>query len=328
MNNVAGMSGAQRRELFIATADRMGITAAAAEKDFWIVWVLFRLFSMPAWNNRLRFKGGTSLSKAYGLIERFSEDIDLILDWRGLTDQSPKAERSKTKQAQLNAAINIQAQELICKVLLPDLRVQVQPVCKATIDKQDAHTINIQYPAEFSAGYLRPVIRLEIGPLAAMLPMETRKITSYAAEHFPEVFDVQSVAVATISAERTFWEKATILHAEFHRSNEKALPSRYARHYYDLSRMAGTTWEDKALSDLGLLEQVVRFKKKFYPMGWASYESATPDSIRLLPAPIHTKALQSDYHAMKEMIFGEIPSFDGLLQTLFALEERIRRAGR
>ena len=323
MNKVAHASAKDRSDLFSATAAKMNITPAAAEKDFWIVWSLQQLFSLPNWAERLRFKGGTSLSKAYGLIERFSEDIDLILDWQGLSEQPPEGERSKTQQQLLNNAINEAAQTLIREQLLPDIQVAIAPVCKATLDSNDPHTINIEYPAEFAAGYLRPVVRLEIGPLAAMLPMEERSITSYAAEYFPQLFTQPSVTVATISAERTFWEKATILHAEAHRPSNKTLPSRYARHYYDLYRMADTACAANALESSELLSDVVAFKQKFYPAGWANYQSATLKSIQLLPADAHRNALKADYQAMQEMIFGDTPNFDTLMHTLNTLQQRI-----
>ena len=110
MDRVARLSPAQRRELFTETAARMGMTPAVVEKDFWVTWVLDRLFAVPALARLLMFKGGTSLSKAYGLIERFSEDIDLILDWRVLSGDDPLAERSRAQQTKLNDEINRLAQ--------------------------------------------------------------------------------------------------------------------------------------------------------------------------------------------------------------------------
>lgn len=266
MKAIAKLLASQRNELFSATASKMGITPAAAEKDFWIVWVLQQLFSLPEFAKHLCFKGGTSLSKAYALIERFSEDIDLILDWRGLSEQDPQGERSKTQQSKLNTNINQAAQTYIRETLLPGIQNAVMPICSAMLDENDPHTINIEYPAEFAAGYLRPVVRLEIGPLAAMLPKEQCAIQSYAADYFPEVFTEPSVDIPTILAERTFWEKLTILHAEAHRPNAKALPSRYARHYYDVYRMANSDCATRALQDSNLLNDVVAFKQKFYPM--------------------------------------------------------------
>ncbi|MGF2688518.1 nucleotidyl transferase AbiEii/AbiGii toxin family protein [Marinobacter sp. DUT-3] len=327
MRNIARETAQQRQDLFAATSSKMTMTPAAAEKDFWVVWCLDTLFSLPDWASRLRFKGGTSLSKAYGVIERFSEDIDLILDWTGLSDENPVAGRSKTKQGWLNTSINQAAQFLIREQLLPDLQRALQPVCQASLDKDDPHTINIEYPALFAPGYLRPIVRLEIGPLAAMLPMESKTVASYAAQCFPQVFQTPGVEVPTIRAERTFWEKMTILHAEAHRPADKPLPTRYARHYYDVYRMASSQYAESALKDIELLAEVVAFKQKFYPAGWASYQTAKPGTMRLLPSDAHIRALEVDYDAMTEMVFGDVPEFESLLQVLEALEERINNQG-
>lgn len=325
MKTVASLPSKQRKELFSLTATKMGIQPAAAEKDFWIVWTLQQLFNASEIAQYLCFKGGTSLSKAYGIIERFSEDIDLILDWRDLSEQDPQADRSKTKQSKLNISINQAAQHYIRETLLPNVQQKLSPECEVALDESDPHTINIHYPAEFAAGYLRPVVRLEIGPLAAMLPREPRIIKSYAAEHFPQAFAEPSIAVPTILAERTFWEKLTILHAEAHRPNDKAMPPRYARHYYDVYRMANTPCASRALLDTNLLKEVVSFKQKFYPMSWANYQTATSQTLKLLPAEEHKKALKADYLAMEEMIFGDIPAFDALIVAMEELQTRIHQ---
>lgn len=326
MKQVANLPPRKRNDLFAVAATKMGIRPAAVEKDFWIVWVLRQLFSLPDWSKRLRFKGGTSLSKAYDLIERFSEDIDLILDWTGLSEENPLATRSKTKQNRLNVSINEAAQKVIAKTFLPDIRQSVSSLCEAALDDADPHVINITYPAEFAAGYLRPVVKLEIGPLAAMLPMQKCAIQSYAAEHTPMAFEEPSVDVPTICAERTFWEKLTILHAEAHRPGDKPFPPRYARHYYDVCRMANSRCADRALANTALLNEVVAFKRKFYPANWANYETATCDGLQLLPTPQHGPALKKDYAEMAEMVFGNRPDFDTVLRTIEGLQSRIHRS--
>lgn len=323
MKHLALVSAQQRSELFAATAGRMGITPAAAEKDFWIVWVLALLFEHAKWGQLLRFKGGTSLSKAYGVIERFSEDIDLILDWSDLSTDNPTAERSKSSQQKLNARINQAAQTLIEEQLLPDLQNLLSHVCTVTMDGDDPHTLNVFYPAVFATGYLRPVIRLEIGPLAAMLPMQYCMIESYAASRFPQVFSLASVQVPTIKLERSFWEKLTILHAEAHRPTNKPLPSRYARHYYDVWCLAQHPDIDAFVQNTSLLAEVVQFKQQFYPVGWASYDTATPAQLKLLPATEHMDMLKKDYQAMQEMLFGLVPDFVTLMNDLQKLQNTI-----
>lgn len=323
MKTVAKLSEQERKELFTETANAMGVTAAAAEKDFWICWVLQHVFEDKQLNQYLRFKGGTSLSKCYNAIERFSEDIDLILDWSRLTRENPTGERSKTQQEKLNKSINEGAKVFIADTLLPHLSEIMGDMCELAIDLQDSHTINITYPKAFDSEYLRPQVRLEIGPLAAMLPMEWCDVQPYAAEHFPDVFEQVKVPVPTIAATRTFWEKLTILHAEAHRPSDKVLPARYARHYYDVFKLVESGLALHALQKPDFLEKVVAFKQRFYPSSWANYDSATLDQLVLQPAACHMGELQADYEKMQEMLFGERPEFEDIIQTLAKLEHEV-----
>ena len=323
MKKVAQLSKQERKELFSETASQMNITPAAAEKDFWICWVLLHLFEDEELSQYLRFKGGTSLSKCYNCIERFSEDIDLILDWTPFTEENPTESRSKTKQGKLNQNINEQAQAYIADTLLPRLSELMTETCELEVDPEDPHTINITYPKAFNSEYLRPQVRLEIGPLAAMLPMEVRDVQPYAAQYFSNIFEQTKVSIPTIVVERTFWEKLTILHAEAHRPADKALPSRYARHYYDVYKLVESGVHTRALTDLKLLEDVVIFKQRFYPSGWANYDTATLAELVLQPSKNHIDALKMDYQQMQEMLFGSKPHFEDIIGALISLEDDI-----
>jgi hypothetical protein len=324
MNKVALASSENRKELFSATAKKMNTTSAIIEKDFWVVWVLDKIFSDERLNKILMFKGGTSLSKVFDLIGRFSEDIDLILDWREVTKEDPKEARdSKTKQVKFNVQINEDAKAYIKDVLLPVITEIVSPLCTCTIDESDAFNINVTYPASFDDLYLRPQILLEIGPLASWLPYDSFEITPYAAQHFSKVFEKPKCSVNAIVAKRTFWEKATILHQEANREQEKPLPSRYSRHYYDVAVMAKSAVKNEAIKDLELLKTVVEFKKKFYPAAWAKFDDATPDSLKLLPPSFRVEELRKDYKAMEHMIFDKYLEFDEIVEILKALEDEI-----
>jgi hypothetical protein len=177
MERVARLPARERSELFSESATQKGTTPAVVEKDFWVTWVLNRLFKEPDLARLLMFKGGTSLSKVYHLIERFSEDIDLVLDWRVLSGEDPLAERSKTRQARLNVVLNEKAQQYIGGELLRMVEGALDGVCDCSVDGDDPHVIGISYPAAFPDDYLRPEVRLEIGPLASWLPYEERKIS-------------------------------------------------------------------------------------------------------------------------------------------------------
>ena len=323
MDKVAHLPAKDRSELFSEAAAKKSTTPAIIEKDFWVTWVLNRLFQEPELSKLLMFKGGTSLSKVYQLIERFSEDIDLVLDWRGLTDEDPLAMRSRNKQARLNQELNEQAQIYIAGELLDRLTVSLGGICDCEVAQGEPHVINVRYPGAFSDKYLRPELLLEIGPLASWVPHEERNISCYAAEEFPDLFESPECTVKVIKAERTFWEKATILHQEAHRPEDKPQPPRHSRHYYDLAKMAGAPVKKVALADRALLENVVQFKQRFYPQAWAHYESAKPGAMRLVPDGHVQKAVETDYAAMANMIFGDIPAFADIMEVLQALEDEI-----
>jgi hypothetical protein len=332
MNGVATLSGQERKELFTLTAQKRGMgTIAIIEKDFWVCWTLKQLFEHSELSQLLIFKGGTSLSKVYGLIERFSEDIDLVLDWGKVNEgQDPMAERSKTKQGQLNDALNANAISYISETMMPWLQEALGSHCELEIkaeERDQGHVVRVEYPKTENSGSILPYIQLEIGPLASWLPHSEHSVRPYAAEDFPNLFTKPECRVRAIDAERTFWEKATILHHEAHRPEGSPVPPRYSRHYYDLCLMAADE-ELKASSfeKTDLLASVVEFKKKFYPRGWANYDAAVAGSLKLIPADSIVAEMEKDYEAMQEMIFGDYPAFDEIITSLRALEEEINHS--
>ncbi len=333
MDKIAAGSATDRRDLFGESASRLGMNPAIVEKDFWVCWILKHLFGEPSLREQIVFKGGTSLSKVFHLIERFSEDIDLILDWRllgyGIAQGNDPYQsiQSKTKQSRYNQEMNARAAEYIRGTLLAQLNHIFSPVgeLRASIDESDPHTVNVRFPAAFSASYIRPEVRLEIGPLASWVPSSAQTIHPYAADSFPKAFVEPDCAVIAIDAERTFWEKATILHQEAHRPG--TVPARYSRHYYDLYKLAGSPIKDAALTDRDLLQAVVEFKERFYYSSWAHYDEARPGSFRLLPPEKQRDALERDYRAMRDMFYKEPPAFGEILDALQALENEINAVG-
>jgi predicted nucleotidyltransferase component of viral defense system len=329
MDKIAIGPAADRRDLFRESASRLGMNPAIVEKDFWVCWILKRLFTAPVLKDHMVFKGGTSLSKVYGLIDRFSEDIDLILDWRLLgygTEEGSdphKAITSKTKQSRYNQEMNAKAAAYIQETLLVQLNelFVAVPDLATKIDETDPHTVNVRYPAAFAAEYIRAEVRLEIGPLASWIPSGSRTIQAYAAESFPKAFADPACAVVAIDAERTFWEKATILHQEAHRVG--TIPARYSRHYYDLYKLAESAIKEPTLSNVALLKDVVEFKERFYYSSWARYDLARPGSFRLSPPGNQIPALVRDYRAMRDMFYREPPEFTAILKGLATLEREI-----
>jgi len=329
MRQIARLPVKDRNALFRNTAHKLGMTEAIIEKDFWVCWILDYLFNECPWKTHLAFKGGTSLSKSFGIIKRFSEDIDLILDWRilGYTKDEPWNQRSNTKQDMFNKEANLKAEEFLKNDFIPNLRNDLYKELNAEIscfpDPDDGQTVKFAYPGTFSDSAILPEIRLEIGALAAWTPAAKKSITPYAAEQYPHLFSKVDTEVLTVLPERTFWEKVTILHREANRPIEREFPSRYSRHYYDLCCMASTDVKSKAFADVNLLEKVVAFKDKFYHCSWANYEDAIVKSMRLLPPEYNIKKLEDDYEHMQNMIFGPRPGFNEMMDTLAKLENEI-----
>lgn len=328
MDKVALLSAEKRNELFEESARRRGVLPAIIEKDFWVCWVLKKLFESKKLSKHLVFKGGTSLSKVYGVIDRFSEDIDLVLDWGllgyGKDGEDPWEEKpSSTQLDKFNKEFNERSREYIRDFLFGDISELLAgyPEVSMKIRENDGNVIDVTYPASFKATSLRPSIMLEIGPLAAWVPSINSEITPFAAEEFPEVFEVPHCPVVAIKAERTFWEKATILHQQSYRTTD--MPKGYSRHYYDLFKLTNSSIKDNALSDLGLLQDVVAFKERFYRSPWARYDLAQPGSFRLIPSERDDSALQKDFAEMQPMIFHSIPSWEDILESLSELEKEI-----
>lgn len=331
MYRIARLPVVEREVLFRNTASRMGVNEAIVEKDFWVCLTLDYLFHLCRWKERFAFKGGTSLSKAYGLIERFSEDIDLILDWRtlGYGVMEPWESRSNTKQQRFNETANARTAEFLKDEFLPVFQKDMSEIMGGSasvfIQEDDRQTVQFEYPCSYQDQAILRVIRLEIGALAAWTPTQLTVIRPYAAEQYERVFSKPQTEILTTSAARSFWEKVTILHQEANRPEKLTMPARYSRHYYDLYRMALTPVKQEALLQPDLLQKVTEFKMKFYPRNWARYELAKPGTIALMPPPHSEKTLREDYARMRAMIYGEYPSYEEIMETLQTLESEINR---
>ena len=336
MDNVARFDSSRRGELFAETADRLQLSDTVVEKDFWVCWTLKQIFSIEFLKNTLLFKGGTSLSKVFQAINRFSEDIDLAVDYATLGfvgARDPRQEGiSKTKQNKILEEMLDACRQYIRNEFLPVLSERFHEVLAdrywaLTISPADPHIVQFRYPPSVAnrLAYFSPQVILELGTHAEFIPRDTFRFRSFAAEQFPQLFEEPEVLVTALVAKRTFWEKATILHAEYHRPLERPLPGRYSRHYYDLAMLAQSDIKPAALADFDLLATVVRHKQTFYPSAWARYDLATPGSLRLVPRAERLPALRLDYRDMAAMIFGGVPEFDWLIHQLALLESEINR---
>lgn len=315
------------RVLITNTARKKNIAEAVVEKDYWVTYFLDYLFNENKWKEYFTFKGGTSLSKCFGIIQRFSEDIDLILDWRvlGYDKLEPWLIRSNTKQDKFNKEINEKTERFLKEDFLTELIKDFsQEDFEFEIDSLDPQTILFSYPKIFDSNYLSQTIRLEIGSLAAWTPATNISIIPIIGDAYANIFK-EKTNIRTVSVERTFWEKATILHHEANRPESSKMPHRYARHYYDMYKIANSKYKDKAIKDKELLRKVTEFKMKFYPRKWAKYEDAMDSKLRLVPDKFRFLELENDYKAMSEMIYGEYPSFEEIIKILKELETEINK---
>jgi hypothetical protein len=342
MDDVARMDAGDRADLFAAAASRRALVPEIIEKDFWVCWTLHRLFTLPSLPAGLIFKGGTSLSKVYQAIERFSEDVDLSFDRAGLGfagDQDPLRAASGKKKKRGVEALQATCQRVIRDEFLPQLSAAFaatlsgKPADRWLLemdpDDPDQQTLLFHYPQSGRArpadepAYMRPFVRLEMGGRAEHWPVNESTVTSYAAEELPHLFRQPSCTVRVLAAERTFWEKATILHAWYHAPAEKRLRDRQSRHYYDVARMYETGTGKAAVQDTGLLLKVAEHKEVFFAAPWAKYREARPGSLRLVPPDARLPEISDDYRKMREMIFGPPPEFDHLLEILREIERQI-----
>lgn len=329
MHEVARALINERRVLFRNTSQKMNVHEAIIEKDFWVCLTLDYLFQRCIYKNRFAFKGGTSLSKAHTLIQRFSEDIDLILDWRvlGYRMTEPWDVRSKTKQEEFNREANERTILFLRDSLLPQMAKEVSEIigmkAELLINEDDPQTIIFKYPNIFTVEAILQEIKLEIGALATWSPVSVKTITPYAAEIYSRAFKKPNTNVLTVEPERTFWEKATILHHEANRPVDLLMPQRYSRHYYDLYCISKSEFKDRSLKNFELLKKVTEFKMRFYPRGWARYQDAKPGTFKLLPPAHNLRLLEEDYENMREMIFGSRPEFKKMIDALIKLENEI-----
>lgn len=329
------LKDADKNAYFEVVSTELGITPQLVEKDFWVCWILKTLFSLPASGSHLTFKGGTSLSKCYNIIKRFSEDVDVSIERTFLTSQESiepdKKQGTKENQRRLDH-LKQACQEKIADVIVPELEKKtgsaLSEIGKWEImldpDDLDNQTVLFTYPSVIDHGkgsYVQPVIKIEFGARSDHWPVEIMSVKPYVANAAGKM-TIEGTQVRVLGAERTFWEKATILHAISHGSKLRA---RMSRHYYDVSEMVGTSIYTKAIQNIDLLIKVAEHKALFFKDSKAHYNLAKPGSLRLMPLDEHLVLLNDDYRQMKEMFFDDPPSFESVLKKLKTAEEEINR---
>lgn len=316
-------------EIIRLVAMRKFLPEAIIEKDMWVSYLLDYLFNRCRYKDYFEFKGGTSLFKGYGVIDRFSEDVDIVVNTAAFIDvdikdvlKLPSKTQKQKRAEELNElAISFYKDKLI-PIMQEDISKEINKDITVSISEKEP-AIYVDYPSGYKDTYIHSSVKLEIGPLAAWTPNEERKISSFIQEEYPNLCETSAFPVLITMPKRTFWEKAIILHQEANRKKGK-LPSRYSRHYYDLFKMFSTIIKKEALEDRELLDEVRKFTMTFYYRSWSEFEKAKPGTFRLYPNDIYISELEADYVQMRKMIFGNnVPEFMEVLDTIGKLENEI-----
>lgn len=325
----------ERRLYIEQAAVRRSLSPVILEKDFWVCWLLGILFESE-FAGSLVFKGGTSLTKVFGVMDRFSEDIDLSLSPTFLNLPEAGTSRNQANKWMTRA-------EAACGVAVQN---QIAPALEATVatilGKHDrawfefltdpgthSPVLLFRYPSTQPAGfeYLKRAVKLEFGSLTDQQPVGRHPVRPWVAEVLPVAFPDWKCEVVALELERSFWEKATILHTEYHRPADKPTPDRFSRHYADTAALAKHPTASKAVDDHALRSRVLQWKSQFFGSSWANYDQAKSGAFRLVPPADRQAALRRDYQAMRDMYLTEPASFDNILAALAELEKRINNAG-
>ena len=332
------LPGQDRRDVFEAAAARLDTLPGYVEKDFWVCLVLGALFNRrPEGHPRLLFKGGTSLSKAFGLIERFSEDIDLVvfrdgLGFEGERDPTLAGGLSNNKRDALFKDLRAACRGYIRGALRTALASQFDKLatdCQIVPSHVDGETLFIEYPTLFPSGevsYVAPRVKIEAGARSALDPSRECTVTPYIANELPG-WSFASGGLRVIAPERTYWEKLLILHgAHCGYRDTGCLPAdkdRISRHYYDVAVITATEVGQSALVDMDLLDAVRNHNLVAFRQARKRFEEAVPGSMRLVPQAELRAVIEQDYRAMQGMILGDGPDFLWVMDQLRHAEAAI-----
>lgn len=315
-----------RRDVYAAASAQLGVPATIIEKDVWICWTLDVLFSsshaLP-----MAFKGGTSLSKVFGAINRFSEDIDLTIGFPEVNEELPE---SRNKRQRLADALRDRVADHVSSFALPELRGRLMSEFgEGEVVQHDEETIVLDYPSCYpkSGGYVHERVKVEFGGRNSIEPHASYRLTALVDQLGFEIV-TPTAQVSVLAPQRTFWEKVTLAHAECGRAEWKHDGERHSRHWYDLYMLADHEIGRSAIGDIDLLADVVRVKKAFWNHHTANYDQCLAGELRVLPDEPLLSLLKRDYEQMitAGMFSSLPPSFDDITERLVRLEEEINKA--
>lgn len=322
------LSKERRIEILNQATELTGLPAVAIEKDWWVTLALNVSFSLP-YSENIVFKGGTSLSKGWDLIERFSEDIDLAIDRKffGFEGDISKTQIKKLRKESCEF-ISTTFLEDLTKVLtdikaIDECKLIAQPVIDSDKDPQ---TIEIHYNSVVDTSeYLPQRILIEVSSRSLMEPTENREINSIISTNFPKQnFATKPFVISTVLPQRTFLEKVFLIHEEFSQKPEKIRIDRLSRHLYDLEKLMDTKHGIEALKNTELYNNIIAHREKFNTIRGIDYTNHAPNKIKIIPPDAVIKDYEKDYEAMTNfMIYGNSLTFKKMIERISELQKRI-----
>jgi len=316
----------KQQELFKQLSFKTGIQPQAIEKDAWVTLVLRIIFNSKI-SEHLIFKGGTSLSKAYKLIQRFSEDVDLAIsrEFLGFGGELTKGQIRKLRRKSHKFVSNEMLRIIIDEFEKEKIDEQLYKVGvkNKTISDQDPEIIEINYQSVFEElPYVKQKVLIEIGARSLIEPTEEKEIKSIIDENYPDnSFSETPFFVKTIIPEKTFLEKLILLHEEFTKPTEKIRYHRMSRHLYDIGQIIATKYGIRALKDIELFKDIILHRETFTPIKSVNYSELRIDNLNSIPPKDFIKRYEKDYIEMQEnMIYGESMSFKTLINEIIIMK--------
>ena len=330
------LSDAERREALGVAASNSGRPAHLLEKDVWVVWCLNALFSSPL-GEHLVFKGGTSLSKAYGAIRRFSEDVDLTYDIRAIapdlvkTSESNPVPQSRSQGKKWSDQVRERLPVWVKEKALPVISQCLENDKLSATLEANGDKIFLKYdPLETGSGYVSPAVMLEFGARSTGEPSELHDVVCDAAQYL-QILEFPTAKPKTMKAERTFWEKATAIHVFCVQGKLKS--ERFARHWYDLTRLDDVGIAEVALKDRKLAATVAEHKTWFFSEkdragAVIDYHKAAGGALKLVPEGQTRAVLEQDYKHMVDdgLLLDQPEAFDDLMRRCADIEKRANKA--
>jgi len=319
--------------LFAETSRQIGLpSSSAVEKDWWIVHTLSTIFSMEC-ANALSFKGGTSLSKGWNIIQRFSEDIDLALDreFLGFSGELSKQDIKKLRRKSFQFITEVFTEELKNKFTESGFKDVTVKCREVENHDQDPLIIEIYYNKLTEKDtYLKPGVLVEVGSRSLKEPFSQRTFRTFVSETYTDnPFTDKPITIPVVNPERTFLEKIFLLHEEFQKQFGKIRVDRLIRHLNDIQKLSQTEYAEIALQNTGLYNTIVKHRSKFTAITGIDYEKHNPTNIKFIPPDSIIKMWEADYEEMKgSMIYGYPLEFDELINRLTELQKRINKIQR